>query len=948
MIVLFQPAWLLLLIPLATAWLAWPLPHAGLRLLRAVTFLLVVLAIAGLALKLPDRAGSVVVVADVSESMPDGAAAAQKEIVDLLQKSMGPRDLLGVVAFGREAVVERSPQRGVFGGFTARVGREHSRLNDAIETALNLIPSGEGGRILVLSDGKWTGQDPMSAAARAAGRGIAVDYRLLARPQVSDLALQSFLSPASVSPGEAYVLSAWIQSPVDQEIQYQLRRGPVVLASGSKPIPAGLSRLMFRDRAEQSGLSEYSLAITGADDDPIPQNNQARALVSVEGARPLLVVSPAGEESGLNRLLRAGGLDVVGRSPAECRWTLEELSQYRGVLIENVPAPRIGTTGMETLAAWVEEAGAGLMLTGGQRAYGPGGYFKSPLDRILPVSMEMRREHRKLSLAIVVTLDRSGSMAAPAGAGRTKMDLANIGTVQVLDLLAPTDELGVIAVDSSPHVIVPIDTVEHNQGMRASILGIHSMGGGIFIYEALSAAARMLLDARAETRHIILFADAADSEAPGRYAELLEQCREANITVSVVGLGTAADVDAPLLQDIAARGGGTCYFTDSPEEIPRLFAQDTFSVARSTFVDAASPFQITSGFSLLGAAPPGSPPSLGGYNLCYARPEANLAAVTTDEYTAPVVASWNAGNGRVLCFTGEADGKFSGPLAAWEQVGEFYATLGRWTAGKSQPLPNDLLLTQEVRDGVCIVQLHLDPERDADPFAAPPRIRILQGLPGTTPARESATLQWKTADLLEFTLPMTGRATVLNTVEIPGQTPVTLPPVCLPFSPEFAPDQPGRGASALARIARTAGGRELIEIPDIWSFLPVRPQYVSLMPWLLLAAVLLFLLEIFERRTGWLSRLRRVRRSEPEAPVSAGLAGDATAASRTASRGGRAWFARKARTPPAAGATPPASVSPATAASPAPETSAPADPLDTFRQARDRASRRTGKPTAPD
>src|SRR3954464_6536284 len=132
---------------------------------------------------------------------------------------------------------------------------------------------------------------------------------------------------------------------------------------------------------------------------------------------------------------------------------------------------------METLASWVEGTASGLMMTGGQKSYGPGGYFKSPLDRIMPVSMEMRREHRKMSLAIVVAMDRSGSMAMPAGGGRTKMDLADLGAVQVLDLLSPMDEIGVIAVDSSPHVIVSLNTVEQNLGQRGRILSIDSMGG---------------------------------------------------------------------------------------------------------------------------------------------------------------------------------------------------------------------------------------------------------------------------------------------------------------------------------------------------------------------------------------------------------------------------------------------------------------------------------------
>ena len=869
MAIFFQPVWLLLLIPLAVAWWVWPLPGIWLRLLRAVTLVLIVFALAQLAIRLPDRSGTVIVVADRSESMPNNSAASQKETIDLLHKSMGAHDELGVVSFGREAVVEQSPQHGDFGGFTAQIGPEHSDLNGGLETALSLIPPDGGGRILVLSDGKWTGKDPISAAARAAGRNIPIDYRLIERPQVSDVAIQSFLAPESVLSGQAYILSGWIHSPTDQEILYQLRRGSTIIASGTKPVSAGLTRLMFRDRAGPASVYDYTLAIQGPKDDPLPENNEARALVSVEGSRSLLVVSSAGENSGLVKLLHAGGVEVVGKTPLQCNWSLEELAQYSGVAIENVSANQIGLNGMETIASWVEDTGSGLLMTGGQKSYGPGGYFKSPLERIMPVSMEMRREHRKMSLAIVVAMDRSGSMSAPVGGGRIKMDLADLGAVQVLDLLSPMDEFGVFAVDTEPHLIVPLDTVERNQALRGQILSIGSQGGGIVVCEALQAAAKMIVGAKAQTRHIIMFADAADSRQQlCDYAPLLAKCRESDVTVSVVGLGTERDVDADILKDVAERGGGQCYFSDSPDEIPRLFAQDTFTVARSTFVDQPTAFQFTPGFASLGALPP-APPNLGGYNLCYIRPEANMAAVTGDDYKAPVVSSWNAGNGRVVCFAGEADGKFSGPLASWNQAGEFYPTLARWTSGKRQPLPDDQLLTEEVRDGVCFVQLHLDPERKTDPFSALPKVKILHGLAGLPPAKQNLALEWKNADLLEAAIPMNGRETLLNTVEIPSQQPVTLPPVCLPYSPEFAPEQPGRGAAALAQIAATSGGKERIEIPQTWAELQVKSRYIEIVPWLLIAAVLLFLVEIFERRTGWVSRLitrKQTTATVPEEP----------------------------------------------------------------------------------
>lgn len=821
--------------------------------------MLVVFALAQLAIRLPDRAGTVIVVADRSESMPLDSDASEKEIIALLHKSMGSRDQLGVVSFGRQASVEQAPERGEFGGFAADVGRDHSGLNDGVQAALELIPPDGGGRILVLSDGKWTGKDPAAAAARAAGRGVAVDYRLITRAQVDDTAIQSFLAPQSVLPGEAFLLNGWVSSPVEQQISYQLRRNDEIISAGKKHVPQGLSRLMFRDRAETAGVNEYTLTVEGAKDDPVPENNTARALVGVEGARPVLVVSSAGDGSGLVNLLRRGHVDVIGKAPINCNWTLESLSQYSAVIIENVPAGDIGMNGMETLASWVEQTGSGLAMTGGQKSYGPGGYFKSPLERVLPISMEMRKEARKMSVAVVVALDRSGSMAMPAGGGREKIDLADLGTVQVLDLLSPMDEFGVFAVDTTAHEIVPLDTIEHNQGYRGKILKIDSQGGGIYIYEALVASAKMISNAKSQTKHIILFSDAADAEQSAHYQDIVAKLREAGVTVSVVGLGTEHDCDANMLKDLAHRGGGDCYFSSNPDEIPRIFAQDTFTIARSTFVDQASPFSITAGYSLLGMPPTGTPPSLGGYNLCYLRPEANLAAVTHDEYKAPVVASWNAGNGRVLCYLGEADGKYSGNFAKWDQAGEFYSTLARWAAGKHERLPDEMLLTQEIRDGDCFVDLHLDPNRKADPFANLPRVDVLHGLPGAAPSKETASLEWKNADLLEADIPIDGRETMLNTVEVSGQQPVTLSPVCLPYSPEFAPDEPGRGSATLAQIATTTGGKERIEIPKIWSELPVRSRYVSLAPWLLVAAAFLFLLEILERRAGWLSKLAGVK-----------------------------------------------------------------------------------------
>jgi hypothetical protein len=255
-----------------------------------------------------------------------------------------------------------------------------------------------------------------------------------------------------------------------------------------------------------------------------------------------------------------------------------------------------------------------------------------------------------------------------------------------------------------------------------------------------------------------------------------------------------------------------------------------------------------------------------------------------------------------------------------------------------------MFLLQEVRDGTCFVQLHLDPGRKADPFSAMPRIKVLHGLPGAPPAKDTVSLAWKNADLLEAAIPIVGRETVLNTVEVPGQQAVTLQPVCLPYSPEFAPDQPGRGAAALAQIATTTGGKDRVEIPKIWNELPVKSRYVELAPWLLILAAMAFLLEVLERRTGWVSKfvVRKPAALAPEENTGAGIS-PAPAARKPLSLLTRKPSSAPAPAPTAKSESPrPVAPGPAAPAAPRPPASA-ESAFDALRRARERARSRTDK-----
>ncbi len=948
-----EPHWFLLLLPLAVVWWWLRAPARWLRFLRLATYGLIILAMCDPQLIRPRRAGTVVVLADRSDSMPIDAQARQAEMIKLLHQSMSPRERLAVVSFGERAAIEHGPTVDPFAGFEQVVGDGASDMSTAVRRAVSLIPQDGAGRLLILSDGAYTGRDPSADAARAAGRGIAIDYRDLSRTSAGDTSITRVDAPASVQPGESFLITGWVYLPTPQQVTLELWRGNTQITTGQRDLPAGLSRISFRDRAGGPGSAGYRLTVKGQGEDSVPENNTARFIVGVQGAKPLLLVSRSPGQ-GLANLLRTAGLDITLVAPDQVDASLESLSNYAGVVLENVPASDLPTGMLERLAALIEDAGTGLFMTGGESSFGPGGYFQSPIDPMLPVSMELRQEHRKLSLAIVVALDRSGSMAMTVPGGRMKMDLANLGTAQVIDLLSPMDEFGVIAVDSAPHVISPLGPLTNKESVRNKVLKIDSMGGGIYVFEALKAASTMLAKATPKTRHIILFSDAQDSEVPGAYRQLLRKCAKANITVSVIGLGTEHDVDAPLLKDIARLGNGRIFFTDDANKLPALFAQDTFVVARSTFIEELSSVQTTGALSALIGRALDPPPAVGGYNLTYLKPEALLGMITRDEYNAPVVATWQAGLGRTAVYTGEVDGEFTGPVAGWDSFGDLLTSVGRWVESRDRSLPDSLMVRQRVDEGVLTVELLMDPEHPEAGLPAEPRVRLLVGQPGFAPQRHTGRLRFTATDTLTVDFPLAGDQVATATIDLGSLGKVTLPPVRLLYSPEYRP-RTGDGRETLRTLADITGGVARTELASMWGDLPTVDRRVSVAHWLWLMAVMVILLEVVERRTGWVSasvphslqipRFKRRQRDEPTgSPVIPKT---------------RRWLRRKSSASPQPSSSskspkqPTASPTPA----PGPTTSDTTSPIEThdapnvaspglgsaLEKARKRADRRTGR-----
>jgi Mg-chelatase subunit ChlD len=856
-VALLFPELLLLIVPLLFVYF-WrgrsPVPGG---LVRIVILAILALVAAVPIAPLGGRGVDVMIVADLSRSMPAESRARELEVIRMLDQRASTGDRVGIVVYGREARIDRLPEEfGVSADFVREVDADGSDLGGAISLAASLIPRERPGRLLVLSDGEANGAPVEAAAYEAASRGIPIDFRLFSRSETADIAVESLDVPGMVDEREPFQFTASVRTDRTVESEAVLFRDDVEIARTRRTFQPGATELTFRDLIERPGVARYRLQLTAAD--RVPDNNVGNGAVRVDPPATILLVNGSGGPDNLSRALSAGKLRVDTIGPSAFPKDLAALTAYRGVILENVSASRLGPAALDALVHFSTDLGGGLLLTGGGASFGVGGYFKSALDPYLPVSMELKNEHRKLSLAMVVALDRSGSMAAPVGDGRTKMDLANEGTCAAIETLGPYDEVGVIAVDSSPHVISPLVSASEKDRVCSDVRRIQSMGGGIFTYTALVTAAQMVQESEKGTRHIVLFADAADAEEPGDYQRLLETVTPLGITVSVIGLGSESDPDAAFLKDVAARGQGRLHFAATPDDLPRLFAQEAITVARSSFVTEATPARALPDLVLLGEPPASVFPTLDGFNLTYLRPGATMGVVTSDEHKAPVLAFWHRGLGRVAALTAEADGKYSNRLNAWSDFQGFAVGLGRWLLG-GEP-PSGVRATIDRAGGQGIIRVELDPDRRrvaADDVRAATATIVPPGGRASDATRR-LTLSWIGEDTLEARFPLQKAGLYLGAVQLGTGAVLPLAPLSLPYSPEFEPrTDPDEGKKTLQELARATGGAERTAWDGVFSARLLRNRQVKdLVIPLILMLLLLHMTEIAGRRLLWFQAAR--------------------------------------------------------------------------------------------
>ncbi|MEO8214942.1 MAG: VWA domain-containing protein, partial [Myxococcales bacterium] len=384
--------------------------------------------------------------------------------------------------------------------------------------------------------------------------------------------------------------------------------------------------------------------------------------------RVLLLATEAREAAPLAGALRAQSMDVVLTvGPAAISAAVQAGNLARADLVVLCDVSRGGAGEGKMLAAleaYVRDGG-GLLVTGGPRSFGPGGWGGSRLEALLPVRLDTPQQRDEPTLALALVIDRSGSMSG------AKMDLTKQAARGTAEMLPVDDQIAVIAFDSKATTIVPLQRAA-NRLRIATDIGRIQPTGGTNILAGLREAVDQLASARAKKKHVILLSDG--QSATEGISELVDAAVGSGITISTIGVGDG--VDDALMQLIAHQGGGRYYRTRDPASIPRIFTRENSQVAASSGVverpTAALPKKRA---TVIEGIPWAAAPRLGGYVRTHPRGQAELLLAT--DGGDPLLTRWSVGLGQVVAWTSDGGVRWADAWTRWPPFAQLWGQIAR-------------------------------------------------------------------------------------------------------------------------------------------------------------------------------------------------------------------------------------------------------------------------------
>lgn len=808
--------------------------------LRGAALLCAILALANLHRTHKEQRLAVAFLIDTSESIPRGEYEEAFKQINAAVAKLRHSDKFGIISFAKEApVVAEIRQKqdqlleNTFTELPERlaeqtISRDSTDVLNALKRAIALLPDDYHRRIVLFSDGIHnTGGTPVEDYLPLLSANN-VEILTIPLNAVKDaIRVTAFRIPNQVRKGQRFEIAAIIETDgsipklnatlyrnnaLIDEVEWNLETGRNVLSLPMQQIP-------------EAGNYRYELKLNVTDE--IPENNQGYGVVKIQDKpHALYVEGDSAQTTHLKTVLEENGFEIETTGPEEMPTELVELQRSDILILSNVSADVLSPAQLQNIENYVQDLGHGLVVIGGERAYGPGGYTDTALARVLPVKMTPREQ--KDTVAVFFVLDTSGSMANYVAGHRRKIDLAIAGISAGIDNLEEDDVAGAISFSAGKPVDVVSDLTSDRDMLLQAVGKLKPTGGTTLMKEAIEKAYERLKANDAKRKYIILLSDGKSDEVESDLLALAEQTAKAHISITTIAIG---DANRALLRQLSEISGGRPVTVEHLQQLPTLLMEAVQDTQRYIVQEPFQPVITAPSEPIMEGI--GRLPQLHGYTATTEKQTAQVFIRSHKDD--PLLAGWNFGLGKAIAWTSDVKSAWAQEWIPWQNFGKFWGRVVNWTLPAADANA-DFDLRGSFQHGIAAVNLDT-----RSPSQATYEVRVA-GPNGTS---ELIEMQQMTSTRYSGTFQMQDSGSYIITAQGEGDKRTEV--LSLPYPIEYtdfrvntdwlkmlAAGTGGIHDPVPAQIAASAGA-------------PIETQ-IPLAQALLVAAALLFVLEMILRR----------------------------------------------------------------------------------------------------
>ncbi len=645
---------------------------------RAAILLLLFLAVLDLHVPMKSTKTTTIFLVDLSNSNEENLDDINSYLSKTIRK-MPAKNQFGIICFGKNGIVEQFlTSDNEYKGLMSLPQKNSTNFEDAIQKAVAMIPGGNTGRLVLITDGKETKGNIFNLAPLLSGDNLEL-LSLKYETEVQDDAyIDNVILPSYLHLNDVYSITVIIESNFETDAVLDLYRASILEGSNTVHLNKGTNRFVLQQTVTDEHIENLRVQITPTGDS-CADNNVYNAYANVE-APPQILIVQGGKSSTQNliNIMTASNIDYSIVNTRNAPKTLDDMLKYKTIVMVDSTYRELPYGFTDNIESYVKDFGNGLVCIGGTHSYALGGYRDTIFDEILPVSMVPENENLHADMCMVMVIDCSGSMSASLSNGGTdKLSAAIQSALVAVDNLSATDYVGVLVFDDGFNWQVPIQQKGDGADICAEIEQINR-GGGTNIKPAVEEAFHQITTQETTLKHIVLLTDGQDGST--NYDELTKKMQRNGVSLSTVAVG--GDSDTYLLEVLAEEGGGRYYFVDNDVDLPNIFAQEVFLGGGAFLQEGTFPPTVRTSHQLTTDLYRDGWPTLYGYIGTSPKSSASVL-ITAGEKNDPILAVRNHGLGKTIAWTSDLSGEWTRDYSASNDNAQLWKRILEYAAGNS-------------------------------------------------------------------------------------------------------------------------------------------------------------------------------------------------------------------------------------------------------------------------